>query len=155
MYGKTFSKLWRGSMRAKPNLQLVFIYMFCNCDSNGIFDAMPAEISDATGLPIQIVLECISELEAPDKNSRTTGHEGRRILRVDQNRTWGWQIINHGKYREEGTRRQHAERQKRYRAKRCEGKRHSTVTHRHASSRPVSVSVSESISDSVSDCVSD
>ena len=121
MYGKTFQTLWRGSMRGKANLQLGFIYMFSNCDRYGVFDCVHGDIADATGLPLDVVMDAITSLEGPDPESRTEGHEGRRIIRLDKHRTWGWSIPNHEKYRREGSdenkREKAAERQRKHREK--------------------------------------
>lgn len=38
-------------------------------------------------------------MEQPDPYSRTEGEEGRRIVRLDDHRPWGWRIVNHEKYR--------------------------------------------------------
>lgn len=152
MYGKTFQSLWRGSMRGKPMIQLVFIYMFCNCDQDGVYDCVPEDIADATGLDIKTVLDALIELESPDPDSRTEGNEGRRIIQLYPHRTWGWRIPNHAEYRKRGSeehrKEKAAERQKRF--------RNASVTHSNASvtPAPVSVSTSVSASDSVSVSVS-
>lgn len=145
MYGKTFQKLWRGSMRGKAMLQLVFIYMFCNCDRDGVYDCVPEEIADATGLDMPTVLSAIKDLESPDPDTRTPGNEGRRIIRLYDHRTWGWKIPNHEMYRRMGTEEHRkelaAERQRRF--------RNATVTHSNATvtMSPVSVCVSDTSSD--------
>jgi hypothetical protein len=41
----------------------------------------------------------VSELEAPDPRSRTKEHEGRRLLRLDARRDWGWHVINRDRYK--------------------------------------------------------
>lgn len=149
MYGKTFQSLWLGSMRGKPELQLVFIYMFCNCDRDGVIDCIPQVIADATGLEDKQVVDAICELESADPDSRTAENEGRRIEQIDANRTWGWRIINHAKYLREGSeehrKEKSAERQKRHR------ERNAPVTHSNAPVTPVSISVSSSVSDKEGD----
>lgn len=150
MYGKTFQSLWLGSMRGKPELQLVFIYMFCNCDRDGVIDCIPQVIADATGLEDKQVVDAICELESADPDSRTAENEGRRIEQIDANRTWGWRIINHAKYLREGSeehrKEKSAERQKRHR------ERNAPVTHSNAPVTPVSISVSSSESGKEGDC---
>ncbi len=102
MYGKIFSTLFTGSMRGQTNNQLVFIYLIANCTSDGVCDFLPQVIADATGLPLDDVMESIKCLENPDLMSRTTQDEGRRLRLIDPERPWGWQIINHEHYRKEG-----------------------------------------------------
>jgi hypothetical protein len=135
-------------MRGKPLLQLVFIYMFCNCDKDGVYDCVPQDIADATGLDLNKVLEVLVALEAPDPDSRTAGNEGRRIIRLYEHRTWGWRIPNHEYYRRLGTEEQRkekaAERQKRFRS-------NATITHSNATVTPAPVSASASVSVSSSE----
>lgn len=144
MYGKTFAALWNGSIRGKPDLQLVFIYMFSNCDADGNIDCVPDVIADATGLGMERVVAAIEALEAPDKFSRTRELEGRRIVPLDEDRSWGWHIVNHAKYLREGSdvhrKEKAAERQRKYRL------RNAGVTHSNACVTPLSISVSSSVS---------
>jgi len=98
VYGKVFNSLWTGSMRGKSDLQLVFVFMISNCDARGILDMIPKAIADATGLPLERVIDAIRELEEGDPMSRTADFEGSRIARLDNHRDWGWLILNHEKY---------------------------------------------------------
>lgn len=100
MYGKVFASLWSGSMYAKTDAQLVFIYMLCNCDRHGVLDVTQEAIAGPVGMSVDRVRAAIEYLESADARSRTDGNEGRRILRVDEHRDWGWQIVNYKHYRE-------------------------------------------------------
>lgn len=60
----------------------------------------PSAISGRTGIPLEIVEQGIAILEQPDPHSRTPDEEGRRIVRVDEHRPWGWVLVNHGKYKD-------------------------------------------------------
>lgn len=121
MYAKVFSSLFDGSMRGQPDLILVFINMLTRCDSDGCVDRTPRAIADETGLPIERVKDAIKMLESPDSESRTPDMEGRRIVLVSGERTWGWQIVNFRKYRsirdEQSRRQQNREAQQRYKSK--------------------------------------
>lgn len=121
MYAKVFSSLFDGSMRGQPDLILVFINMLTRCDSDGCVDRTPRAIADETGLPIERVKDAIKMLESPDSESRTPDMEGRRIVLVSGDRTWGWQIVNFRKYRsirdEQSRRQQNREAQQRYKSK--------------------------------------
>ncbi len=59
----------------------------------------PEAIARRTNVPLEIVKRGLIELEKPDPRSQSTAHEGRRLVRLDPNRDWGWQIVNHGYYR--------------------------------------------------------
>lgn len=70
--------------------------------------------------------EALGVLLAPDKDSRTKEHRGRRVKAVDG----GWTILNHGKYRELRTESQlaNAERQRRFRENQRNGDEEESVT---------------------------
>ncbi len=104
MYGKIFASLFTGSMRGKGDLQLVFTYMISTCSEDGICDFTPQCIADATGKPLPLIETCISELEDVDEMSRTTTDDGRRIIKIDSKRPWGWRIVNYALYRGIATR---------------------------------------------------
>lgn len=99
MFAKVFASLWNGTMMGKPNEQLVFIYLLCNADRKGYVDIHPKVISLATGLPEPDVIRALAYLEAADFQSRTDEHQGRRIVRLNEHRDWGWHIVNYEKYR--------------------------------------------------------
>lgn len=127
MYAKLFSSLWKGSLYGARNEQHVFIYLLGNCDSQGVIDTVPEAIASATGIPLPEVIEAIHQLESPDERSRTKEAEGRRISRLDDDREWGWFIVNYSKYRqirnEEERRAYHRnyQRQRRARLRAAEG----------------------------------
>lgn len=121
MYVKLYSTVFTGSLRGKSNTLFVWICMLTGADRNGVFDKTHQVICDDTGLSMDSVKEAINELESPDPNSRSPELEGRRITRIDEHRTWGWNIVNYAKYRdmknEEARRDYFAEAQRRHRAK--------------------------------------
>jgi hypothetical protein len=110
-----------------------------------VYDCVPQDISDATGLDIKTVLDVLAELEASDPDSRTADNDGRRIIPLYEHRTWGWSIPNHQYYRNLGSQEQRkeaaAERQRRFRNK-------ATVTHSNATVTLAPVSASASVSSS-------
>ena len=69
-------------------------------DQDGVIDMTPEAIAGTTGWPLDFIRKGLAELEAPDDRSRTEGEEGRRIIRLDDHRAWGWFITNYKKYRE-------------------------------------------------------
>jgi len=114
-YAKVFDSIWEGSMRGRADPLFVFVNLLTHSDENGIVDRHWKAIIDETGLPEQRVRDALEYLESPDPDSKTPIEEGRRIVRLDPNRTWGWRIVNHAKYRELCTKSQNAERQRRFR----------------------------------------
>ena len=73
--------------------------MLAHADSEGWVDVHPKAIAEETGLTIEQVNAAIKELESPDPDSRSPEEEGRRIVLLNEHRSWGWRVVNHGKYR--------------------------------------------------------
>lgn len=99
MYGKIFDSIYDGTLVEDWRALVAFQQMIVLCDSDGVVDMTPSAISRRTGIPIEHIKEGIKILEEPDPWSRTPDEEGRRIIRLDKHREWGWQIVNHQKYK--------------------------------------------------------
>ena len=99
IYAKLFSSLYQGTLRGNTHGLVVFTNMLAHADSAGWVDIHPKAIAEEVGLTVEQVRAAIAELEAPDPESRSPEHEGRRIILLDEHRNWGWKIVNHGKYR--------------------------------------------------------
>lgn len=69
-------------------------------DRHGHVDRTPAAIASDIGITIEELTECITEFCQPDAMSRTQECEGRRLVLIEPARSWGWRIVNHGRYRE-------------------------------------------------------
>jgi hypothetical protein len=68
-------------------------------DKHGIVDMTAEAISRRTTIPLEILLAGIAALEQPDDQSRSPDLDGRRIVRLNGTREWGWQIVNYVHYR--------------------------------------------------------
>ena len=99
MYGKIFSQIYEGSLRMDWKAMITFQQMIILCDKDGVLDMTTEALHFRTGIPLDIIIDGIRVLERPDKESRTHADEGRRIARIDKDRSWGWRIINHSYYR--------------------------------------------------------
>ena len=99
MFGKVFASTWEGSMIGKPDVQLVWCFLLAHSDARGLVEKSRPHIAALTGLTLDRVHAAIAQLEAPDPDSRTPDEEGRRLLRTTEHRDWGWQIVNHARYR--------------------------------------------------------
>ena len=99
MFAKVFTSLWQGSLVGKADEQLVFIFLLANADERGEVDYFPPVIASLTGMGIDRVKAALLQLEAPDEFSRSSEMEGRRLVRLDEHREWGWRIVNYAKYR--------------------------------------------------------
>ncbi len=98
MYGKLFQSLYQGTMRGQADLILVFSNLLAFKDRDQFVDKHPRCIAEEVGIPEDRVRAALLQLEAPDVESRTEDHGGRRLLRMDEHRNWGWFIVNGEKY---------------------------------------------------------
>src|SRR5690606_9006252 len=103
MFAKIFEQIYDSSIAEDWKTRVVFQDMLILADKDGIVDKTPAAIARRTNLPLEIVMEALPKLEAPDQSSRTPDLDGRRIVRLDDHRDWGWRIVNFTKYRESAT----------------------------------------------------
>jgi hypothetical protein len=121
MFAKVFAQILDSSLAEDYRVRLVFEDFLKLSDSKGIVDMTPQSIARRTNVPLEIVTTGIAALESPDPSSRTPDEEGRRIVRMDAHRTWGWRIVNFEKYRQSASKEMlrlgEAERKKAYREK--------------------------------------
>lgn len=78
---------------------MTFQQLIVLCDADGTVDMTKEAISRRTGIPFEIICDGIEALECDDLRSRTPDHNGKRILRIDEHRDWGWILVNHNKYK--------------------------------------------------------
>lgn len=100
MYCKLFASLYQGTLRGKSHEILVFTNMLAHADAEGCVDKHFRAIADEVGLSVDEVKVAVENLESPDPESRSPEMDGRRLLRINDHRAWGWKIVNYGKYRE-------------------------------------------------------
>jgi hypothetical protein len=99
-YTPLFSSLTTGTLCGRwPDIGLWPIILSM-ADKNGVVDVTTQYISSVTGLEHGQVVECMNRFCQPDPGSRTNDLDGARLALVDPSRSWGWRIVNHGKYKE-------------------------------------------------------
>jgi len=99
MYAKLFTSIYQGTLRGDSHGLLVFTNLIAHADSAGHVDIHPRAIADEVGLTLEQVKEALLKLEAPDSESRSPELDGRRIVRLNDHRDWGWVVVNYLKYR--------------------------------------------------------
>ena len=126
LYAKLFTSIYQGTLRGNSHGLLVFTNLLAHADKEGFADIHPRAIAEEVGLTVEQVTAAIAVLEAPDDESRSPEEHGRRIVRKDAHRNWGWTVVNYTKYRairDEGDRREQNRRsQAAWRAKQAEAK---------------------------------
>lgn len=98
MYCKIFKTIFDGSLYGNFDATVTFMALIILAERGGIVDMTPRAIAAKCGYPIDIIERGLAELELPDPQSRTQDDEGRRIVRIDEHRTWGWRITNFETY---------------------------------------------------------
>lgn len=98
-FAKVFESLWDGSLAESWETWSLFVFMLAHADADGVVDMTPTAMARRSSIPIERVRAAIDVLSAPDPDSRTPDDDGRRIVLIDDHRTWGWRIVNHARYR--------------------------------------------------------
>ena len=97
MYGKLFDQTFTGSMMGKGTAVFaVWAYCIANASRTGRVELNPKLISTLLGASEKEIIRVLEYLTAPDPDSRTKEHDGRRLLRVGQ---YDYDIPNYPKYR--------------------------------------------------------
>jgi hypothetical protein len=101
MYGKLFASMYDGTLGTKGPWQalVTFQQFIILADRKGVLDMTPEAIAKRTSIPLDIIATGIHALEQPDPDSRSKKEGGRRIVRLDPDRSWGWFVVNHEHYR--------------------------------------------------------
>lgn len=99
MYVKIFEQIFDSSIAEDYSVRHVFMDMLALADKDGCVDMTPTAISRRTNVPLEVVRRAIEKLSEPDHDSRSAEEDGRRIVPMDNHRTWGWRIVNYMRYR--------------------------------------------------------
>lgn len=99
-YTPLYDTLLSGTLYGRWPHTGVWACLLSRASREGVIDETPQCLAAAIGVPVETLMECISDFMEPDPNSRSSTHEGRRLVPIDAARSWGWKVVNHGKYRE-------------------------------------------------------
>ena len=99
MYVKLFSQIMDSSITEDYLVRWVFTDLLILADSEGYVDMTHQALAARTRVPEDIVRSAIDLLGNKDAESRDQTEEGRRIIKIDNHRSWGWRIVNYLKYR--------------------------------------------------------
>lgn len=95
-YTKLFNSILASTVWREPmEVRIVWITLLAMADKDGIAEGSVPGLADFARIPVEATREALARLSAPDPDSRSQEHEGRRIEAVDG----GWQLLNHAKYR--------------------------------------------------------
>lgn len=99
MYGKIFAQIFDSSIADNYQARHLFMDLIVLAEIDGVVDMTLEAIAARTRIPLSTVRDGMSILSRPDPKSRTKEEDGRRIVRIDPNRDWGWKIVNYEAYR--------------------------------------------------------
>jgi hypothetical protein len=101
MYGKLFAQMYDGTLGTEGPWQalVTFQQFIILADREGVVDMTQEAIARRTTIPPDIIQIGIEALEKPDPHSRSPDEEGRRIIRLSDDRAWGWRVVNYDHYR--------------------------------------------------------
>lgn len=99
-YTPLYETMLTGTLYGKWPHTGIWACLLSRASREGVIDEVPASLAAAIGVPVDLLMQCISDFMQPDPGSRTKDHDGRRLVLIDPNRDWGWKVLNHGKYRE-------------------------------------------------------
>lgn len=100
-YVPLFDSVLDGTLFGKWPHTGIWTCLLSQVDKHGDIDMNPNLLAAKIGVPVDLLLTCISDFMKPDPGSRTKDHDGRRLELIDpEARDWGWRVVNHAKYRE-------------------------------------------------------
>ena len=111
---KIYASITRSSVWLESNeTRLVWITMLVAAGPDGVVEASVGGLAHLARVTKAECRAALDVLEAPDADSRSEEHDGRRVEKVDG----GWLVLNHAKYRERQSDRnaKAADRQRRWR----------------------------------------
>ena len=97
LYARVFLKVLDSSIANNFKVRHVF-EDFLKLADDGVVDMTRDAIARRLNIPEAELNEAIAVLEGPDPKSRNPDHDGRRLMRLDEHRDWGWVIVNWGEY---------------------------------------------------------
>jgi hypothetical protein len=99
MFAKVFGQIYDSSIAEDYNCRRMFMDLLVLADATGAVDMTHEAIARRTNVPLDEVCKYVTQLCQPDPKSRSKLEEGKRLIPLDKNRDWGWQIVNHAHYR--------------------------------------------------------
>lgn len=96
-YAKLFGTITESSLwGASKDARILFVSLLAKADSTGFIEAALPGLARMANLTLAETEAALADLMAPDKYSKSTAHEGRRVVEVER----GWCLVNYEAYRE-------------------------------------------------------
>lgn len=91
-----------------PSVRITWITLLAMADQDGIVRSTAGGIARNAIIDLDTVKRALATFEAPDPDSRTSDHDGRRIAKVPG----GWLVLNYERYRDENSADERKEKQR-------------------------------------------
>lgn len=98
MYGEIFESIYDGSLYGHWEAIVTMQQLIVLADADGVIDMTPPALAGKTSIPLDILEKGLKILSEPDPYSRSPESNGVRIQLLDEQRPWGWFLVNHKKY---------------------------------------------------------
>ena len=98
LYSRVFLQILDSSLANDWKARYVFEDFLKLANEDGVVDMTREAIARRTNVPLELVAHGIGILESPDTGSRDPRDGGRRLVRLDDHRDWGWRIVNWNRY---------------------------------------------------------
>jgi hypothetical protein len=98
LYARVFLQILDSSIANDWATRHVFEDFLKLANAEGVVDMTREAVARRTNASLDVINKAINTLEAPDANSRDPEDDGRRLIRLDDHRDWGWEIVNWHKY---------------------------------------------------------
>jgi hypothetical protein len=96
-FTKLFGTILTSSIWSEDDkTRIMWITLLACADADGYCAGSVVGFAVMARMKLEDAQQAMARLESPDPHSRTTDHEGRRMLKVDG----GWLLVNYTKYRE-------------------------------------------------------
>lgn len=100
-FTKLFSSITESTIWVEPMpTRLVWITMLAMADHMGRVHASVPGLANRAVVPLIDCQAALDTLLSPDRYSRSTAHEGRRISVIPEAEGGGWKLLNYKHYRE-------------------------------------------------------
>ena len=93
-----FAQIYDSSIAENYQVRHVFMDLLVLADRTGIVDMTVEAIARRTNVPVKVIRKALLTLLTPDPDSRSGEEDGRRLVPLDPEREWGWQIVNFDRY---------------------------------------------------------
>ncbi len=100
MFAKIFHQIFDSTIAENYKHRHVFMDLLVLADITGCVDKTPEAIARHTNVPLEEVQEALVALSSPDPQSKNKEHQGRRLVPIEEGRSWGWRIVSYDHYRQ-------------------------------------------------------